>query len=174
MPMWAAVQRFGITYLVILDSTMELGMRGNNWPRYYLIDTQGNIERSHRWRYDQITKFSHYGWTCSNGAKEISLIKANNTNQTRKFVLCRFKQSTTPEIYMDIIQWECPLEIWRLQTRSDSFSIPSTTNLKPDIVYLQGKKNNPDNMITKWYCIVLKYYAKSVNIIAGEGWRSCF
>jgi len=28
-----------------------------------------------------------------------------------------------------------------------SYSIPSTTNFKPHIVYLQGKwKNNPDNM----------------------------
>ena len=51
-----------------------------------------------------------------------------------------------------------------------SYSIPSTTNLKPDIVYLQGKwKNNPDNMELQNDTgrIVLKYYAKSVNIIAG-------
>ncbi|HEY6882561.1 MAG TPA: hypothetical protein VI278_00815 [Nitrososphaeraceae archaeon] len=51
-----------------------------------------------------------------------------------------------------------------------SYSISSTTNFKPSIVYLQGKwKNNPDNMELQNDTgrIVLLYYAKSVNIIAG-------
>ena len=51
-----------------------------------------------------------------------------------------------------------------------SYSIPSTTNFKPNIAYLQGKwKNNPDNMELQNDTgrIVLLYYAKSVNIIAG-------
>ena len=43
-------------------------------------------------------------------------------------------------------------------------------NLKPNIVYLQGKwKNNPDNMELQNDTgnIVLIYYEKSVNIVAG-------
>jgi Thioredoxin like C-terminal domain len=51
-----------------------------------------------------------------------------------------------------------------------SYLIPSNTDFKPDIVYLQGNwKNNPDNMELQNDTgrIVLAYYAKSVNIIAG-------
>jgi Thioredoxin like C-terminal domain len=51
-----------------------------------------------------------------------------------------------------------------------SYSIPSNTNFKSSIVYLQGKwKNNPDNMELQDDAgrIALVYYAKSVNIIAG-------
>lgn len=51
-----------------------------------------------------------------------------------------------------------------------SYSIPSTTNFDPHITYLQGKwKNNPDNMELQSDTgrIVLTYYGKSVNIIAG-------
>jgi thiol-disulfide isomerase/thioredoxin len=50
-----AVQRFGITYPVVLDSDHGTwNVYGNNyWPRYYLIDTQGNI------RYDHIGEGSY-------------------------------------------------------------------------------------------------------------------
>lgn len=51
-----------------------------------------------------------------------------------------------------------------------SYSVPSTTSFKPHVVYLQGKwKNNPDNMELQSDSghIVLTYYAKSVNLIAG-------
>jgi hypothetical protein len=51
-----------------------------------------------------------------------------------------------------------------------SYQIPSNINFKPSIVYLQGKwKNNPDNMELQNDTgrIILLYYAKSVNIIAG-------
>jgi hypothetical protein len=55
-----AVQRFGITYPVILDSDHGTwNAYGNNyWPRYYLIDTQGNIRYDHigEGSYDQIEK----------------------------------------------------------------------------------------------------------------------
>ncbi|MGC1930582.1 MAG: redoxin family protein [Candidatus Nitrosopolaris sp.] len=42
----AAVQRFGITYPVILDSDHGTwNAYGNQyWPRFYLIDTQGYIQ----------------------------------------------------------------------------------------------------------------------------------
>jgi hypothetical protein len=82
------------------------------------------------------------------------------------------RQNTTPEIYIGYNTSRAPLgnpEGFRLD-QTISYSIPSTTNLKPDIVYLQGNwKNNPDNMELQNDTgrIVLIYYAKSVNIIAG-------
>jgi thiol-disulfide isomerase/thioredoxin len=55
-----AVQRFGITYPVILDSDHGTwNAYGNQyWPRYYLIDTQGYIRYDHigEGSYDQIEK----------------------------------------------------------------------------------------------------------------------
>ena len=51
-----------------------------------------------------------------------------------------------------------------------SYSIPSNTNFKPSIVYLQGNwKNNPDNMELQSDTgrIALIYYAKSASIVAG-------
>jgi hypothetical protein len=45
----AGVQRFGITYTVILDSDHGTwNAYGNQyWPRIYLIDTQGYIRYDH-------------------------------------------------------------------------------------------------------------------------------
>ena len=55
-----AVQRFGITYPVVLDSEHGTwNAYGNNyWPRYYLIDSQGYIRYDHigEGDYDQIEK----------------------------------------------------------------------------------------------------------------------
>ena len=82
------------------------------------------------------------------------------------------RQSTTPEIYVGYNTAKTPLgnpEGFK-PDQTVSYSIPSTTNFKPSIVYLQGKwKNNPDNMELQNDTgrIVLIYYAKSVNIIAG-------
>ena len=82
------------------------------------------------------------------------------------------RQNTTPEIYIGYDTARAPLgnpEGFK-PDQTVSYSIPSTTNFKPDIVYLQGNwKNNPDNMELQNDTgrIVLTYYAKSVNIIAG-------
>ncbi|MGA6991935.1 MAG: thiol-disulfide isomerase, partial [Nitrososphaeraceae archaeon] len=81
-------------------------------------------------------------------------------------------RGTTPEIYIGYKTARAPLgnpEGFK-PDQTISYSIPSTTNFKPDIVYLQGKwKNNHDNMELQSNMgrIVLTYYGKSVNIIAG-------
>jgi len=82
------------------------------------------------------------------------------------------RQSTTPEIYVGYNTAKTPLgnpEGFK-PDQTVSYSIPYNTNFKPSIAYLQGKwKNNPDNMELQNDTgrIVLIYYAKSVNIIAG-------
>jgi hypothetical protein len=59
------------------------------------------------------------------------------------------RQNTTPEIYIGYSTARTPLgnpEGFKTD-QTVSYSIPSTTNFKPHVVYLQGKwKNNPDNM----------------------------
>ena len=82
------------------------------------------------------------------------------------------RKSTTPEIYVGYNTARIPLgnpEGFK-PDQTVSYSMPSDTNFKPSIVYLQGKwKNNPEGMELQSDTgkIALLYYAKSVNIIAG-------
>jgi thiol-disulfide isomerase/thioredoxin len=175
-----AVKRFGITYPVIIDSDHGTwnAYENNYWPRFYLIDTQGYIRYDHigEGDYNQIEK-SIQSLVAERaslmGAKEISF----NSNPTTlinpgSLYYVNLKQSTTPEIYAGYNTARTPLgnpEGFK-PDQTVSYSIPSNTNFKPSIVYLQGKwKNNPEGMELQSDSgrIALVYYAKSVNIIAG-------
>ena len=175
-----AVQRFGIRYPVILDSDHGTwNAYGNNyWPRYYLIDTQGYIRYDHigEGDYNQIEK-SIQSLVAERaalmGAKEISFdAKPTTLIKPGSLQYVDLSQSTTPEIYIGYNTTRAPLgnpEGFK-PDQTVSYSVPSTTNFKPDIVYIQGNwKNNPDNMELQNDTgrIILTYYAKSVNIIAG-------
>jgi thiol-disulfide isomerase/thioredoxin len=177
-----AVQRFGIRYPVILDSDHGTwNVYGNNyWPRFYLIDTQGYIRYDHigEGDYNQIEK-SIQSLVAERaalmGAKEISFnAKPTTVIKPASLYYVDLRQSTTPEIYIGYNTARTPLgnpEGFK-PDQAVSYSMPSNTNFKPSIVYLQGKwKNNPDNMELQNDTgrIVLLYYAKSVNIIAGGG-----
>ena len=175
-----AVQRFGITYPVVLDSDHGTwNAYGNNyWPRYYLIDTQGNIRYDYigEGSYDQIEKSIQSllaERAALKGAKEISF----NTQPTTvikpgSLYYVDLRQNMTPEIYMgyDTARTQLGNPEGFKPDQTVSYSIPSTTNFEPHIVYLQGEwKNNPDGMELQNDTgrIVLTYYEKSVNIIAG-------
>ena len=179
-----AVQRFGIAYPVLLDSEHGTWTTyGNNyWPRYYLIDSQGFIRYDHigEGDYDQIEKSIQSllaERAALMGAKEISLDATPMAPIKRgSLYYVDLGRSTTPEIYIGYKTARAPLgnpEGFR-PDQTVSYSIPSTTNFKPDVVYLQGEwKNNPDNMELQSDTgrIVLVYYGKSVNIIAGGNGR---
>src|SRR5215208_5566201 len=176
----AAVQRFGISYPVILDSDHGTwDAYGNQyWPRFYLIDIQGNIRYDHigEGSYDQIEKSIQSLLTeraALMGAKEISFnTKPTTVIKPGSLYYVDLRQSTTPEIYIGYDKARVPIgnpEGFK-PDQTISYSIPSDTNFKPHIAYLQGNwKNNPDNMQLQSDTgrIVLTYYAKSVNIIAG-------
>jgi hypothetical protein len=107
------------------------------------------------------------------GAKEISFnTKSTTVIKPSSLYYIDLKQSTTPEIYVGYSTARTPLgnpEGFK-PDQTVSYSIPSNTNFKPSVVYLQGKwKNNPDNMELQNDTgrIALVYYAKSVNIVAG-------
>ena len=176
----AAVQRFGISYPVILDSDHGTWDAYENqyWPRFYLIDTQGNIRYDHigEGSYDQIEKAIQ-----SLLAERAALMGANeitfNTKPTtvikpESLQYVDLSQSTTPEIYIGYDTARAPIgnpEGFK-PDQTISYTIPSNTHFKPHIVYLEGNwKNNPDNMQLQSDTgrIVLTYYAKSVNLIAG-------
>jgi thiol-disulfide isomerase/thioredoxin len=175
-----AVKRFGINYPVIIDNDHGTwnAYDNNYWPRFYLIDTQGYIRYDHigEGDYNQIERSiqSLLAERASlMGAKEISF----NTEPTTLvnpggLYYVDLKQSTTPEIYVGYNTARTPLgnpEGFK-PDQIVSYSIPSNTNFKPSIVYLQGNwKNNPEGMELQSDIgrIALVYYGKSVNIIAG-------
>ena len=175
-----AVQRFGITYPVLLDSDHGTwnAYQNNYWPRYYLIDSQGYIRYDHigEGDYNQIEKSIQSllaERAALMGEKEINFdTKPTTVIKPASLYYVDLKQNTTPEVYIGYNTARAPLgnpEGFK-PDETVSYSIPSTTNFKPDIVYLQGKwKNNPDNMELQSDMgrIVLTYYGKSVNIIAG-------
>src|SRR5919197_1476716 len=176
----AAVKRLGITYPVILDSNHGTwNAYGNQyWPRDYLIDSQGYIRDNHigEGGYDQSEKAiqlllaeraAQMGMTeISFNTKPTTVIKPGSLQSVD------LNQATTPEIYLGYEKARAPIgnpEGFK-PDQIVSYSIPSNTNFKPSIVYLQGNwKNNPDNMELQSDTgrIALVYYAKSVNIVAG-------
>jgi hypothetical protein len=107
------------------------------------------------------------------GAKEISFdVNPTAPIKPGSLYYVDLRQNITPEIYIGYNTARAPLgnpEGFN-PDQTVSYSVPSTTSFKPHIVYLQGKwKNNPDNMELQSDSgrIVLTYYAKSVNLIAG-------
>jgi len=107
------------------------------------------------------------------GAKEISFeVNPTASINPGSLYYVDLRQKTTPEIYVGYKTARASLgnpEGFRPE-QTVTYSFPSNTDFKPHIVYLQGSwKNNPDNMQLQSDSgrIVLVYYGKSVNIIAG-------
>jgi hypothetical protein len=143
-----------------------------------LVDSQGYLRYDHigEGNYDQIKK-SIQSLLAERaaliGEKEISF-DANPTAPIKPGSLyyVDLRQKTTPEIYIGYKTARNELgnpEGFK-PDQTVSYTIPSTTNFKPHVVYIQGEwKNNPDNMELQNDTgrILLVYYGKSVNIIAG-------
>lgn len=175
----AAVQKYGIKYPVLLDSDHGTWNAFGNqyWPRDYLIDAQGYIRHDHigEGGYDQTEKAIQSllaERAALMGMKEISFNTKPTTINPRSLQSVDLTKGTTAEIYLGYYYARAPLgnpENFK-PDQTVPYSIPSNTNFKPDVVYLQGNwKNNPDNMELQSDTgrIVLIYYAKSVNIVAG-------
>lgn len=175
----AAVQKYGIKYPVLLDSDHGTWNAFGNqyWPRDYLIDAQGYIRHDHigEGGYDQTEKAIQSllaERAALMGMKEISFNTKPTTINPRSLQSVDLTKGTTAEIYLGYYYARAPLgnpEDFK-PDQTVPYSIPSNTNFKPDVVYLQGNwKNNPDNMELQSDTgrIVLIYYAKSVNIVAG-------
>ena len=143
-----------------------------------MIDTQGYIRYDHigEGGYDQTEKAIQSlvaERAALMGAKEISFsTKPTTVIKPGSLYYVDLRQNTTPEIYVGYDTERAPLgnpEGFK-PNQIVPYSIPSNTNFKPDIVYLQGNwRDNADNMELQNDTgrIVLLYYAKAVNIIAG-------
>jgi thiol-disulfide isomerase/thioredoxin len=171
-----AVTRFGIKYPVLLDNDHGTwnAFQNSYWPRKYLVDSDGYI------RYDHIGEGGYI--ETENAIKNLLTERSNqqgieisNINQTKLTVpgaqSVDFNQIKTPELYFGYQYARAQLgNIEGFNPdRTVNYTIP-TSNLKPNVIYLQGLwKNNPDSMelVGPDGKIILSYSSKSVNIVAG-------
>jgi thiol-disulfide isomerase/thioredoxin len=171
-----AVTRFGIKYPVLLDNDHGTwnAFQNSYWPRKYLVDSDGYI------RYDHIGEGGYV--ETENAIKNLLTERSNqqgieisNINQTKLTVpgaqSVDFNQIKTPELYFGYQYARAQLgNIEGFNPdKTVNYTIP-TSNLKPNVIYLQGLwKNNPDSMelVGPDGKIILSYSSKSVNIVAG-------
>ena len=171
-----AVTRFGIKYPVLLDNDHGTwnAFQNSYWPRKYLVDSDGYI------RYDHIGEGGYV--ETENAIKNLLSERSNqqgveisNINQTKLTVpgtqSVDFNQIKTPELYFGY-QY-ATTQLGNIEgfnpDMTVNYTIP-TSNLKPNVIYLQGLwKNNPDSMelVGPDGKIILSYASKSVNIVAG-------
>lgn len=177
----AAVLKYGIKYPVVQDNDHGTWNAFGNqyWPREYLIDADGYIRHDHigEGNYDGTEKAIQLllaERASSMGATEISFSTKPTVIKPGSLQSIDLAQRTTPEIYLGYNYARAPLgnpEGFQ-PDKIITYSIP-TSNLQPNIVYLQGTwKNNPDNVELQSDTgrVVLAYYAKSANIVAsGKG-----
>lgn len=171
-----AVTRFGIKYPVLLDNDHGTwnAFQNSYWPRKYLVDSDGYI------RYDHIGEGGYV--ETENAIKNLLSERSNqqgvelsNINQTKLTVAgaesVDFSQIKTPELYFGYQYARAQLgNIEGFNPDKTVNYTKPTSNLKPNVIYLQGLwKNNPDSMelIGPDGKIILSYSSKSVNIVAG-------
>jgi thiol-disulfide isomerase/thioredoxin len=178
-----AVQKFGIMYPVVLDNNLGTwNAYGNQyWPRHYLIDAQGYIREDHigEGGYTETEKTIQSllaERAALDGLKQISFsTKTAPTINSKSLQYIDLSKQTTPELYLGYSYARSPLGNSQNfePEQTVTYTIPSNTNLQPNIVYLDGQwKNNRDNIELQGNSgsIILTYYAKAVNIVAsGKG-----
>ena len=178
-----AVQKFGIMYPVVLDNNLGTwNAYGNQyWPRHYLIDAQGYIREDHigEGGYAETEKTIQSllaERAALDGLKQISFsTKTASTINSKSLQYIDLSKQTTPELYLGYSYARSPLGNSQNfePEQTVTYTIPSNTNLQPNIVYLDGQwKNNRDNIELQGNSgsIILTYYAKAVNIVAsGKG-----
>jgi thiol-disulfide isomerase/thioredoxin len=176
----AAVQKFGIKFPVLLDSNHGTWNAYGNmyWPRDYLIDSQGYIRHDHIGEGDYNTTENAIQSLLAeraalDGTKEISFNTAKNTTiGTGSLAFIDLTKQITPEIYVGYNFARAPIgNSQGIQPdQTINYSIPTNIGFDPNVVYLDGQwKNNPDNMELESDTghIILTYYAKDLNIVAG-------
>ena len=183
----SAVDKFHIKYPVLQDNDKGTWNAYENsyWPRKYIIDTEGNIRYDHigEGAYSETEKVIQY-LLAERAAKmgkteitfsNISIPATSEGDKNSQASETDFSKVETPEIYLGYQLAQEPLgNPQNFQPdRTVSYTIPNnndTSNLKPNMVYLEGQwKNNPDNIQLQGETgrITLNYSAKSVNIVAG-------
>ena len=171
-----AVTRFGIKYPVLLDNDHGTwnAFQNSYWPRKYLVDSEGYIRYDHIGEGGYVETENAIKNLLSERSKQQG-IEISKINQTKLTIpgeqSVDFNQIKTPELYFGYQYARAQLgNIEGFNPdKTVNYTLP-TSNLKPNVIYLQGLwKNNPDSMelVGPDGKIILSYSSKSVNIVAG-------
>lgn len=154
------------------------------WPRKYIVDNEGYIRYDHIGEGDYAETEKAIQSLLQERAAQIGLdgnlpsINNNNNNNTitttkpQNVQSVDFSKIYSPELYFGYQFARAHLgnpEGFK-PDQTVKYSIPANSNLKPNIIYLDGTwKNNADNMELQSETgrIALVYSAKSANIVAG-------
>jgi thiol-disulfide isomerase/thioredoxin len=172
----AAVKKFGIEYPVVQDNERDTWGEYQNryWPRKYLVDDEGYIRYDHigEGAYEETEKViqSLLQERAANMG-QIVLID-DSTAKPEDAQSVDFGQINTPELYFGYGYARAPLgnEEGFQPEKTVTYTIDDNEELKPNIIYLSGDwLNREESMELKSPTgrIMLEYYAKSVNIVAG-------
>jgi thiol-disulfide isomerase/thioredoxin len=166
-----AVEKFGITYPVILDNdkTVWDAFENRYWPRKYIADDEGYIRYDHigEGAYDETEKIIQELLT------ERALKLGQNMAADQSLVdIEEFKHgSGTPELYFGYNFAFGRNQLGNKEgfqpEKTITYTIPE--DLKSNFFYLDGTwQNLGDRMVltSESGTIILPYYAKQVNIVA--------
>ena len=174
-----AIEKFNIHYPVVQDNDYNTWRAYKNryWPRKYLIDIDGFII------YDHIGEGAYTDTeqkiiVALQERNDLLKITANEINKTidtstiqTSIKIPQFQNINTPELYFGYNFNRGQLGNQEGLNPNEIITYTLPQNIKKNKFYLQGIwKNNADNMevIEKPGKIILKYDAKTVNIVAGS------
>ncbi len=165
----AAVTKYNITYPVVLDNDHATWNAYQNlyWPEDYLVDADGYIRYTHIGEGDYDTTESEIQQLLMERNQNASPGGIVASNISANYDLSKIG---TPEIYLGYSFARQPIGNPQGFVRDQvvDYSIPQA--MQTNVVYFSGSwLNNPDNMelSSDTGKIILTYYAKNVNIVAG-------
>lgn len=171
-----AVEKYGIKYAVALDNDHETwrAFKNNYWPHKYLIDVEGRIRYDHigEGGYDKAEQVIRELLKERAGKMRETVIIPEEASSPANVVGVNFTSIATPELYLGY-------EYARVNLgNEEGFQPGLVVNYKlpaagmPNVAYVAGSwKNNPDSLelVSGEGRVILKYTARSVNIVAGPG-----
>lgn len=169
-----AVEQYGITYPVVLDNEMKTWKAFENryWPRKYIADSEGYIRYDHigEGDYDKTEKVIQQLLEEHNHLLGLNMVSTQPLVDLQEH---QFSSRQTPELYFG---YDFAFGRNHLGNSEGfkpgqivSYSLPK--QFQQDFFYLDGQWENFEDrmkLVSENGKIVLRYFAKSVNIVAAE------
>ena len=171
-----AVDKYGITYPVVLDNDMEIWKAFENryWPRKYLADSEGYIRYDHigEGKYDETEKMIQQLLQERANLLGLNIAAAESLVDFEEFQHTSFR---TPELYFGYVFAQGRNQLGNPEgfnpENEVSYTFPE--NLQQHNFYLEGTWKNLEGsmkLVSGSGSIKLPFHAKEVNIVtANEG-----
>jgi thiol-disulfide isomerase/thioredoxin len=169
----AAVEKYNVKYPVVQDNDYLTWSAYQNryWPRKYLIDIDGFIVYDHigEGAYEE-TENKIIQLLEERGRVVNETVELNKSLAAPNAAIVDYSKIRTPELYFGY-NFARPGQFGNNEGRQPGFEVSYSlpAHLEENKFYLEGEwKNNADEMIAVTAGrVLLKYTAKSVNVVAG-------